>query len=424
MGPVVGVAIIGAGPYGLSAAAHLSHRGIKPRVFGVPMETWRHFMPKGMVLKSEGFAMDLSDPEKQFTFGDYCTEQGIAYQAIGWPVPVETFASYGEAFQRRFVPQAEHARVTRVARTDAGFEVELDTGETFTARSLVMANGIKPFARMPDEVRSLPRHLASHSAEHGTMAEFKGRRVAVLGGGASAMDVAASLHRAGAEAIVVTRRKSVRFFSPGSFRSIKDRLLSPMTSLGPGWKKYLCVKMPGLFRHMPAEWRARILHRYLGPAPAWSVREIIETHVDLKLESTIKSAIETEGQVALTTLDKSGREERLTVDHLIAATGYDVDMERLSMLDPAIRKDIRTNRGAPVLSGNFESTVPNLFFVGTQSAASFGPMLRFVAGVAFTAKRVSGRIAASEASVLAKGGRAQTRERVHVWRPTSPSTPS
>ena len=424
MGPVVGVAIIGAGPYGLSAAAHLAANGCKPRVIGVPMETWRRFMPKGMVLKSEGFAMDLSDPKGRFTLQDFCAEQGVDYQHIGWPVPVETFASYGEAFQKRFVSQAEPARVTRVSHGTAGFELELDTGETVTARNLVMANGIKPFARMPDEVQGLPRTLASHSAEHGTMAEFAGRRVAVLGGGASAMDVAASLHRAGAEAIVVTRRKSVRFFSPSSFRSVKDRLLAPMTSLGPGWKKYLCVKVPGLFRFLPADFRARILHRYLGPAPAWSVREIIETHVDVKLECKVGQAVEADGKVALTIVDKVGREEHLTVDHLITATGYDVDLKRLEILDPSIRTRIRTERGAPVLSGSFESTVPHLFFIGTQSAASFGPMLRFVAGVAFTAKRVSARIAASEAAHLAKRGRVPSRQSLQAWRPTSPSTPS
>src|SRR6516165_1462268 len=59
----VDVAIVGAGPYGLSLAAHLQALGVEYRVFGRPMDTWRHHMPEGMLLKSDGFASSLSDLE-------------------------------------------------------------------------------------------------------------------------------------------------------------------------------------------------------------------------------------------------------------------------------------------------------------------------------------------------------------------------
>jgi cation diffusion facilitator CzcD-associated flavoprotein CzcO len=61
------VAIIGAGPYGLSIAAHLKVRGLDFRIFGSPMHTWLSHMPKGMRLKSEGFASGLYDPQSTFT---------------------------------------------------------------------------------------------------------------------------------------------------------------------------------------------------------------------------------------------------------------------------------------------------------------------------------------------------------------------
>ena len=144
MGPVVGVAIVGSGPYGLSIAAHLTALGFRPRVFGSPMETWRRFMPKGMVLKSEGFAMDLSEPNGSFGLGAFCAEHGLPYQHIGWPVPVETFAAYGEAFQQRFVPQVERSTVTRIAPEGTGFELELDTSgeaESFIATSVRHLHG-------------------------------------------------------------------------------------------------------------------------------------------------------------------------------------------------------------------------------------------------------------------------------------------
>ena len=61
------LAIIGAGPYGLSIAAHLRERGADFRIFGTPMGTWREQMPKGMLLKSDGFASNLSDPRALLT---------------------------------------------------------------------------------------------------------------------------------------------------------------------------------------------------------------------------------------------------------------------------------------------------------------------------------------------------------------------
>ena len=238
------------------------------------------------------------------------------------------------------------------------------------------------------------------------------------------MDVAASLHRAGAAATVVTRRAAVRFYSPSSFRSIKDRMLAPMTSLGPGWKKYLCVRFPDAFRLLPAALRARILHRYLGPSPAWSVRDIIEQHVELRLQSTLRGARVDDGRVALTVADRHGAETTTHADHVIAATGYGVDIDRLAMLDAAIRADIRHTERAPILSGAFESSVRSLFFVGTQSATSFGPMLRFVCGTDFAARRVARRIAATEAALGTSAVTAATRSPATAWRPTSSSVSS
>ena len=57
------VAIVGAGPYGLSIAAHLRSYGVPFRIFGTPLDSWRRHMPVGMMLKSYGFASNLSAPD-------------------------------------------------------------------------------------------------------------------------------------------------------------------------------------------------------------------------------------------------------------------------------------------------------------------------------------------------------------------------
>src|SRR5580692_10517041 len=121
----VGAVIIGAGPYGLSIASHLSHRGVDRRIFGVPMRTWRE-MPPGMNLKSFGFATSIPTPQRHYTFPEYCRARGLEDFE---PIEYATFAQYGEWFQEQLVPDVERTHVTAVARVGDGFEVSLETGE-------------------------------------------------------------------------------------------------------------------------------------------------------------------------------------------------------------------------------------------------------------------------------------------------------
>ena len=90
MNTALDVAIVGAGPYGLSIAAHLQAQRIHFGIFGPVMEVWRRHMPKGMLLKSDGFASNLSDPAGSFTLKQFCQERGLAYDDTRTPVPLGT----------------------------------------------------------------------------------------------------------------------------------------------------------------------------------------------------------------------------------------------------------------------------------------------------------------------------------------------
>src|SRR5436190_23097571 len=102
------VAIIGAGPYGLSVAAHLRSAGVAFRIFGTPMNRWLAHMPQGMYLKSEGCASNLFDPSGNYTLRHYYAEEGLPYAQYGAPVSLEVFTQYGLAFQQRLVPMVEN----------------------------------------------------------------------------------------------------------------------------------------------------------------------------------------------------------------------------------------------------------------------------------------------------------------------------
>ncbi|MFZ0294806.1 MAG: FAD/NAD(P)-binding protein, partial [Candidatus Sulfotelmatobacter sp.] len=142
---MLNTAIIGAGPYGLSIAAHFRSRGIPFRIFGRPMDSWRAHMPKGMLLKSDGFASNISDPDDQFTLEKFCAEEGIEYSDTGIPVQLDTFTRYGLAFKERMVPELEDKLVVSVERSGQGYLLQLDTGESINVRSVVLAVGITHF---------------------------------------------------------------------------------------------------------------------------------------------------------------------------------------------------------------------------------------------------------------------------------------
>ena len=392
----VDVIVIGAGPYGLSVAAHLKARGVEYRIFGKPMETWRLHMPKGMRLKSDGFASSLYDPGEEFTLAKYCTQEGIPYAHIGPPVPLETFVSYGLAFQRRFVPEVESKMVVSIRCLFTGFEVTLEDGETVKARRVVACVGLSHYAYMPLILARFSDKFVSHSSNHSDISRFRGKKVAVVGAGASALDLAALLHQGGARVEVVARRSSIAFHTRArSPRPFIERLRNPMTGLGPGWRSFWCVHGPLLFRLFPEAFRLEVVRKHLGPGPGWFVKEEILGKVPLNLGVHINGAEVRNDQISLHLSDGSGGRRTLDSDHVIACTGYRVDLRRLTFIDSGTREKIRTVEHTPILSSNFECSVPRLYFAGVTAANTFGPLLRFAFGARFASRRISRHLAAS-----------------------------
>lgn len=380
------VAIIGAGPYALSIAAHLRSRGIQFRIFGTPMHSWRARMPKGMFLKSEGFASSLYDPDGSFTLKDFCERNGLPYKDSALPVPLETFTAYGLAFQQRFVPDLELKHVVALSESANGrFLLQLDNGETITARSVVIAVGISYFPFVPAVFGDLPSKFLSHSSEHYDLSQFKGRDVTVIGGGASALDLVAALDREGAQVQLITRRTSLKWTLP-AHRPVWKRWY-PKCGLGPGWRNRFYEYAPMLFRRMRPQTRLEIVRTWLGPSGAWPVKRRIEELGALH-GFTPQSAKLQNGRVEVNVVSMEGQQRQLTTGHIIAATGYKVDLRKVAFLSEAVRERIQSFDSAPVLSANFESSVPGLYFVGLASALTFGPLMRFALGARYTARRL------------------------------------
>ncbi len=396
------VAIIGAGPYGLSLAAHLRALGVDFLIFGNPMHTWLTQMPRGMRLKSEGFASTLYDPDSAFTLAHYCRREGIPYADLGLPIRVETFAAYGLEFQKRFAPELDREAVISLTASSSGFRLRLGNGASVTARRVVTAVGISHYQYLPPVLSSLPEEFATHTSGHTVFDEFKGREVAVIGAGASALDVAAALHGVGAEVRLVSRKPAIHFHEPPGRipRPLLERLRSPMTGLGPGWRSLFCTRAPLVFRQMPEKFRLKVVDKHLGPAPGWFVKDQVAGRVPFLLGYSLKQAAVENGRVRLELASRDGAVRTLFADHVIAGTGYKVDLRRLSFLDGGVREALRSVNHSPVLSSTFESSVPGLYFVGASSATTFGPLARFAFGAKFTSPRLSRHLAKSASGTI------------------------
>ena len=383
--------IVGAGPYGLSLAAYLRHSGVPFRIFGRPMDSWRQHMPKGMCLKSDGFASNIYDPRNHYTLQQFCTERGIPYQDTGLPVQLETFCEYGLAFKQRMIPELEDKLVASIEQIPQGYKLRIDDGEVITARTVVLAVGITHFEHVPEVLASLPAEFLSHSARHNDVGVFKGRNVVVVGAGSSALDWAGLLHEAGVNVQLVARRNALKFHGKptGKPRSLWERVQKPQTGLGPGWRSSFYANAPALFSRLPENLRLEIVKRTLGPSGGWFIRDKVMGKVPLSLGYTIESAEVRGKQVILRLRGEDGTEKRIPADHLIAATGYVVKIDSLKFLSADIRSRINELEQTPVLSSEFESSLPGLYFIGVAAANSFGPVMRFAYGAEFAARTVS-----------------------------------
>ena len=388
------VAIIGAGPYGLSLAAHLRARGIDYRIFGKPMDTWREHMPRDMHLKSDGFASNLSTPEAGGTLKDYCAARGLAYRDRGEPVSLDLFNAYASWFQAQFVPDLEEQLVTSLAKSPDGFTLALEDGERFEARQVVSAVGITAFAHIADPLKHLPDWAASHSFAHRDGSQFKGREVIVLGAGASAIDLAAMLKDDGADVRVLARADHILFHdAPDANAGLLQTLKNPPTGIGPGWRSFFCTRTPLLFHRLPEEMRLRATRKHLGPAPGWFMRARFEGRIPTLLGHDVLHT-QTEGdRVALRVADRTGEQATLTCDHVIGATGYRPELHKLAFLNPTLRNAIAQVENTAILSTRFESSVPGLYFTGPAAANSFGPLMRFMVGAEFAAPRIAADLA-------------------------------
>jgi FAD-dependent urate hydroxylase len=376
------IAIVGAGPYGLAAAAHLRSAGsFRITAFGETMSFWSGQMPVGMLLRSPYVACTIGDPEGRLSLPEY--ERAIGQQPIA-PVPLDRFVDYGRWFQKDVLPDLRSESVSEIARNANGFHLTLDGGEHVHSDRVIVAAGIADFKRYPEIFRGLPRTLVSHSSEHDDLSVFAGADVLVIGGGQSALESAALLAEAGAGVEVVARTPELMWLTRRWHHKLGpvSRLMYAPPDVGPAGISWL-VALPDAFRSMPRRTQIWMTQKALRPAGAGWLPPRMGT-VTITPGYRAVQAEEEDGRVVLTLDDGTTR----TVDHVLLGTGYAVDVSKYRFLAPELVEELELADGYPVLGRGFESSVPGLHFLGAPAAWSFGPLMRFVAGTAYAGQEL------------------------------------
>jgi len=383
--------VVGAGPYGLSVSAHLLGRGLSVGVFGKTLEFWRQHMPKGMLLRSHWWATHLSDPSRRFGFDRFF--ESAPGHGPGYPVPIETFIKYGQWFQERAVPVVDETYVTSVARDGNGFLIALEDGRFVRTSAVIMAVGPRYYAKRPGWYSRVPSKFVTHSSDHNDLGAFRGRHVVVIGAGQSAIESAGLLHEAGARVHVVSRRPIVWLeHDRTDTRRLMERMLAPANGLAPGWINWMLEKRPYTFYRLTQHLKDRHNSHWAASAAAWLKDRVVDKTVLHEGQEIVSLNVRND-HVDVTLSNAS----MIRADHILLATGYGVDINRLTMLDPHLRADIQTHGNIPHLSHWFESSVRGLYFVGLTSMHAFGPLYRFVAGCPATARRVAESVARTAA---------------------------
>lgn len=377
------VAVIGAGPYGLSSTVHLRRAGVAVQLFGDPMTFWQH-MPKGMKLRSNMSATNLVEPVGPLSLKSYMAEIGDHQE---WPVPLRRFIDYGLWVQRTAVPDVDTRTVTGLTRAGENFRLELGDGTSATARRVVVAAGIERFKHVPAGFGHLPGERISHTGDHCDLSTFAGRRIAVVGGGQSAFENATLMHERGAEHVEVLVRSDdviwLRSYSPKTLMGPLGPYAYAPTDVGPLWYSRL-VATPALFRRMPRETQRKVAYRSIRPACSYFVKVRLDA-IKVRLGVRITGTQLTADGIQLRLSDGTSGE----FDHLMFGTGYRVDVAAYPFLDADILSSLRRTEGYPILRRGLESSVPRLHFVGAPASWSFGPILRFVSGSWYAGRSVA-----------------------------------
>jgi hypothetical protein len=356
--------VIGAGPYALSTAALARERGIATVVVGRPMAFWRENMPRGMFLRSgPDWHIDAGGVN---TLEAYLEERAIRREDVD-PIPIQVFVDYCDWFRWAKGTEVREELVADLATCDGRFEATLTGGERIVADAVVCAPGIRHPAQLPGWAPAVPAGRAAHTCDLVRFDDFAGSRVMIVGGRQSAYEWAALIREHGAERIDIVHRHDVPRFERVSWKFVDPHVQNTINLRGY-WRNLPKPEQDAVARRFWEVGRLT-LEYWLIPRLDW---DGLHRWPGTQVVETVPTA-ENELRVALS------NGERLTVDHVVFASGYQAELTLVPYLAPVVGQIEQAN-GFPLLDESFGTSLTGLYITGFSASQDFGPFFGFVKG--------------------------------------------
>ena len=375
--------IVGAGPFGLSMAAHARDAGLDHLVVGRPMEFWQQHMPRGMLLRS---ACDWHlDAAGEHTIEGFLRTRNQVPADVE-PLSLEFYLQYARWFQQQ--KQLE-VLSTQVARLDSGngsgrrFVATLEDGTEIEANQVLLALGFRDFKHVPHELAAMiPAGQMSHTCDLVQFEQLAGRRCLIVGGRQSAFEWAALLREHGAAEIHVCHRHDTPQFAPADWSWVTEMIEAIIAE--PGWYRQLTDdERKAINARFWAEGRLKL--------EPWLKPRIDHPHVHLWPRSAIIDCQSLESGALRVEL-QNGR--TLEVDHVILATGYQVDLDRVPLLaQGTVGGQLAVRNGFPVLDEHLQRSIPGLYFTSMPATQDFGAFFAFTVSVVASTKIIGRHLA-------------------------------
>jgi cation diffusion facilitator CzcD-associated flavoprotein CzcO len=377
--------IIGAGPFGLALAAQAQHDHIQHVIVGRSMEFWRANMPKGMFLRS---ACDWHlDPQNVHTIEAFLQSQGKIPKDVE-PLSLDFYLTYTDWFQKQKNIQSLPVYVERLDSSNDHFAATTVDGDVITAKNVVLAPGFRHFTHIPEDLKAkLPAGNFQHTCEYVDFSDAVNKRYLIVGGRQSAFEWAALLLEAGAAEIHLSHRHASPAYAVADWSWVKP-LVDNMVE-DPNWFRRLSQKeKDDISYRMWSEGRLKI--------EPWLESRLRTERVKVWPQTEIMSCIANESgelEVRLT------NGETITVDQIVLATGYKVDIARLPILAAGnLLEQIETRNGFPLLDDHFQSSVPGLFITSMPATQDFGPFFGFTNSVRTSARLIIAKLCSESAT--------------------------
>jgi FAD-dependent urate hydroxylase len=361
--------VIGAGPYGYSAAGFARDNGIDTHVVGRPMAFWREQMPADMYLRS-GPDWHL-DGSGEHTFQAFFEDRRLSPEDYD-PIPIGVFLDHTEWFRERKGLEVDERLVADLARVGEGFEATLDDGSVIRADKVLAAPGIRHFVNLPGWYADVPAARRAHTSDLVHFDDLSGARVVIVGGRQSAYEWAALLCDHGAGRVDVVHRHEVPQFAKVSWAFVDEYV--DQTLAHRGWWRGLSAErrqaIAGEF------WKVGrlTLEPWLVPRIA---RDVVTSHPGCAV-----AEVEVGQRDVTITLTS---DTTLTVDQVVFASGYRADLAQVPYL-AGVLDHVSVTDGFPDLTDGFETSLPGLYVTGFASTRDFGPFYGFTKGCPSSAR--------------------------------------